>query len=113
MSNKEKHGLHKKYSPSNYTFGTDAGSQKTAFSEVGIVAPNATIAAGVAYGSKFEGFAFPRAIVSRMCMYNADFNLSAAYDAGNPALSTYISNEYFTQAATSNGDAASNTSAPR
>jgi hypothetical protein len=36
-------------------------------------------------------------------MYNADFNLPAS-DA-NGADRTYISNEYFSQAATSNGDA--------
>jgi len=77
MSNKEKNNLHKKYSPANYTFGSDTGSQKTAFTEVGVVAPNIT-GGGVLYGSKFEGFAYPRAIVSRLSMYNADFNLSAS-----------------------------------
>jgi hypothetical protein len=40
MSNKEKNHLHKKYGPAGYTFGTDAGSQKTAFTEVGITHPN-------------------------------------------------------------------------
>jgi hypothetical protein len=101
MSNKEKKGLHRKYSPSNYTFGTDQGSQKTAFSEVGIVAPiNASAASAQAYASKFEGVCFPKAIMSRLYSYNADFNLPAS--AANP---TYISNEYFAQTATVNGDA--------
>lgn len=91
MSNKEKNHLHKKYSPANYTFGSDAGSQKTAFSEVGIVAP---LSSGTpANDSKFEGLNFPRAIVSRLSMYNADFNLPAANT--NAATLTYISNEYF------------------
>jgi hypothetical protein len=48
MSNKEKNQLHKKYSPANYTFGSDAGSQKTAFSEVGIVHP-----AGILNGTSY------------------------------------------------------------
>jgi hypothetical protein len=43
MSNTEKKHLHGKYSPSNYTFGSDAGSQKTAFTEIGIVGPNGAL----------------------------------------------------------------------
>ena len=38
--------------------------------------------------------------MSRLHMYNADFNLAAS-----PANLTQISNEYFAQTATSNGDA--------
>ncbi len=96
MSNTEKKHLHGKYSPANYTFGSDAGSQKTAFAEVGIVAPNTSTNGGNTNlcGSKFEAFNYPRAIVSRLCLYNADFNIPAS--AAEP---TYISNEYFAQTA--------------
>jgi hypothetical protein len=40
MSNKEKKSVHQSHTTANYTFGADSGSQKTAFAEVGIVAPN-------------------------------------------------------------------------
>jgi len=88
MSNTEKKSLHGKYGPANYTFGSDAGSQKTAFAEVGIVAPGA-FGANLTL-SKFERVPFPRAIMSRLHMYNADFNLPAS-----STTLTYISNEYF------------------
>lgn len=78
MSNTEKNKLHGKYSPANYTFGSGAGNQKTAFTEVGIVGPNG-VANGTSYASSnYEGFAYPRAIMSRLHMYNADFNIPAS-----------------------------------
>lgn len=104
MSNTEKNSLHGKYSPSNYTFGSGGGSQKTAFAEVGIVGPNG-IANGNSYASSlFEGYTYPRAIMSRLHMYNADFNIPAS-----AAALTTISGEYFAQTATINGDALLNT----
>ena len=78
MSNAEKNKLHGKYSPANYTFGSDTGSQKTAFAEVGIVAPNGVTNGGNLATSRFESLAYPRAIMSRLHMYNADFNLAAS-----------------------------------
>ncbi len=81
MSNTEKNSLHGKYSPANYTFGSDTGSQKTAFAEVGIVAPSG-LGAGAGdlnfASSRFEALPYPRAIMSRLHMYNADFNLAAS-----------------------------------
>jgi hypothetical protein len=43
MSNKEKNHLHKKYSPTGYTFAGDTGSLKTGFSEVSINHPNGVV----------------------------------------------------------------------
>lgn len=67
MGNKERKGLHGKYSPSNYTFGSDCGSQKTAFLENGIIQPASIVAnAAASYSSKFEGQSYPKAIMSRL-----------------------------------------------
>lgn len=105
MSAKEKKGVHGKYSPSNYTFGSDCGSQKTAFVENGIIQPDSIVANDASsYASKFEGQSYPKAIMSRLYQYNNDFNLPAS--ATNK---TYISNEYFAQTCTQNGDALLNT----
>ncbi len=95
MSNKEKKSVHQSHTTANYTFGSDSGSQKTAFAEVGIVAPANTGPSGPAWASRFEGFNYPRAIISRMKQYNADFQFPAA--STNP---NYISGEYFAQTAT-------------
>jgi len=79
MSNTKKNGLHGKSSTNGYNFG-GIGTNKTSFAEIGIIAPNGNTDAtpGVAEPiySQFEGLSYPRAIVDRMCMYNADFNIA-------------------------------------